>query len=296
MQLFTRLRQWRFQYRLRTLLILVFLANLGMSWIAVKMYKANRQRKAVEAIHKLNGTVRYADASGDPPPVRSAPRSPTPQFVQNLLGEDFFAEVFFVALRETEAVDADLACLKELPNLEHLYLDHTGITDAGLEHVKTLRRLKVLDLEGTKVTGRRFDALANLACLETLYLTGSELDDAGLALLQHQGLPRLCCLYIWKTKVTNAGLKHLKNMAALKHLSLGNEITNAGLGHLKDIPHLQRLFLSGIDISDKGLEELKKLTHLEHLSLGITMISPEGLEELRKTLPHCEIDDGVTSW
>jgi len=290
------LRHWRFHYRLRSLLIFVFLANLGMSWIAVKMYKANRQRKAVQAVRTLNGVVYYTDAFDEPGVVRFRPHPPVPRFVQHLMGDDYFADVLWIDFTEREITDSDLECLREFPNLEQLFLAKTAITDAGLEHVRTLCRLKVLDLERTRVTGRGFDALENLTCLETFNLMGTELDDAGLARLQHQQLPRLGCLLINGTKVTDTGLQYLTKMIALEHLGVGGETTDAGLVYLKGIPRLKHLFLWGIEISDDGLEKLKTLTKLNRLVLGIMMISTEQTQELRNALPNCDTDDNPAIW
>ena len=48
-----------FQYSLRTLLLVVLLASIGMSWVAVRVQGARRQKAAVEAIKKLGGWVIY---------------------------------------------------------------------------------------------------------------------------------------------------------------------------------------------------------------------------------------------
>ena len=66
----------RFQFKLRTLLVAVLLLSLPLSWVAVGMERARKQREAVEAIVKLGGGVRYDYHDGvcDPaehPPVPS---------------------------------------------------------------------------------------------------------------------------------------------------------------------------------------------------------------------------------
>jgi hypothetical protein len=53
-------RRRRFlQFSVRTLLVFVLLVSIGMSWFAVKMQKARRQREAVEAIVKAGRLVAY---------------------------------------------------------------------------------------------------------------------------------------------------------------------------------------------------------------------------------------------
>jgi len=50
--------QW-LQFRLSTLLVAVLLLSLPITWVAVKMEKARRQRAAVDEIAELGGGVRY---------------------------------------------------------------------------------------------------------------------------------------------------------------------------------------------------------------------------------------------
>ena len=64
-------RRW-FQSRLRTLLLLVLLASIGMGWVAVRMQEAKRQREAVRMVTELGGFVLYEgqfDSSGLSPPA-----------------------------------------------------------------------------------------------------------------------------------------------------------------------------------------------------------------------------------
>ena len=48
----------RFQFSLRTLLVFVLLVRIGLSWLAVRMDRAEKQRQAVQAITgHVNGYV-----------------------------------------------------------------------------------------------------------------------------------------------------------------------------------------------------------------------------------------------
>jgi hypothetical protein len=47
------------QYSLRTLLLGVLLASIGMSWFTPRIQRARKQREAVEAIERLGGEVLY---------------------------------------------------------------------------------------------------------------------------------------------------------------------------------------------------------------------------------------------
>jgi hypothetical protein len=51
-------RRW-FQYSLSSLFLVMFLASLGMSWVAVRMKRAREQKQAVELLRKSGTRVYY---------------------------------------------------------------------------------------------------------------------------------------------------------------------------------------------------------------------------------------------
>lgn len=67
------------------------------------------------------------------------------------------------------------------------------------------------------------------------------------------------------------------------------KITDAGLTHLKGLPQLRILALENAMITDDGLAQLKSLTNLDVLDLKGTKVTDAGLTELRKALPKCQI-------
>ena len=87
----------------------------------------------------------------------------------------------------------------------------------------------------------------------------------------------------YNSKITDAGLKVLKEFKGLKTLVLDNtEITDAGLKELKELKNLQTLELGVPNITDAGLKELKEHKSLQQLSLGYTQVTDVGLKELRE--------------
>ena len=97
----------RFQYSLRTLLLVMTLACIGMSWLGVKMQQARKQREAVEAIEKLGGWVHYdyqVDQSGR---WHFGAVPPGPAWLRNGLGEDFFSTVVDIMCHRTETKHHD---------------------------------------------------------------------------------------------------------------------------------------------------------------------------------------------
>ncbi len=197
-------RRW-FQYSLRTLLLVMLLASIGMSWFAAKLQPAREQREAAEAIEKLGGSVTYdweSDVS------RSEP--PGPAWVRNLLGENFFGNVVGVSLENTHVTDAAIEHVKGFSQLQDLDLMDTPVTDAGLEHLKALTQLRMLSLDETRVTDAGLEHLKGLTQLQNLDLAG--------------------------TLVTNAGLEHLKRLTQLQWLRLdGTRVTDDGVKKLKQV-------------------------------------------------------------
>ncbi len=90
-----------YQFRLRSLFILMILASIGMSWIGIKLQDARRQREIVEEIEKLGGVVSYDYQLAEP--YSDVP--PGPQWLQTVLGNDCFATVVFVSLCNTGVTD-----------------------------------------------------------------------------------------------------------------------------------------------------------------------------------------------
>ena len=73
---------WRFQYSIRSLMLLVVAVALPFSWLGVEMKAAREQRAAVEAIRKLGGYVNYEYAGQplqSPQPALRAWLSETPR-------------------------------------------------------------------------------------------------------------------------------------------------------------------------------------------------------------------------
>src|SRR5437870_2879959 len=76
------------------------------------------------------------------------------------------------------------------------------------------------------------------------------------------------------TKVTDAGLKELKQVKQLTDLNLDDTpVTDAGLKELKHFKQLTALDLKATPVTDAGLKELKDLKQLTSLWLGGTPVT-----------------------
>jgi len=84
------------------------------------------------------------------------------------------------------------------------------------------------------------------------------------------------------TKVTDAGMKDVKELNGLRILSLkGTRITDAGMKELKELNSLRVLSLEGTLVGDAGLKYLKELKKLALVSLAGTRITDAGLKDLK---------------
>ncbi len=208
-----------YQYRLRTLFLLMLLVSIGMSWVAVTIQGYRRQRDAAEAIEKEGGQVIWAERPG---------------WLGKLLRDDSLRDVTVVNFWGREHTNAVLAHLEALSQLQGLTVFGSKVTDAGLVHLETLRQLQELSLCST-----------------------NNVTDAGLVHLE--ALSQLQVLCVSSTKVTDAGLIFLHRLNQLQGLSLlCDNITDAGLAHLQGLSQLQRLDLCFTKVSDRGVKKLQR--------------------------------------
>ena len=221
--------RWRFQFSIRSLLVLVVVVAVPCSWMTAEIKKADRQQAAKTAFQRFPGYVQYGfQRSGQP----SA--SPAPSWLCRLLGNDFFASIEFVCL----------ACDKRF-------------TDADMEHVESLPRLKMLRLGSANITNAGLQHLAILTDLEDLSLGRTQVSDAGL---EHvQGLTQLRRLNLYATNISDSGLEYLKGLGQLKALYLGKtKVSDACLEPLQGLSQLEELYLNDTQVTDEGVKKLQQ--------------------------------------
>lgn len=202
----------RFQYSLRSALLLVLLASIGMSWIAAKRQWSRRQREAAAAIERFGGDVRWDWCR---------PRE-----------GGFFSKATNASFKDVHVTDNGLRPLNDLTRLLWLEFKGSDIGDSGLRHVKDLKRLRWLDLEATQVTDAGLAHLHGLRQLEGLSLNDTDVTDEGLRHLV--ALRQLDSLYLRGAGITDSGAKHLQGFRALRWLDLSNtEVTDEGVKRLR---------------------------------------------------------------
>jgi hypothetical protein len=203
----------RFQFSIRSLLVLVLAVAIPCSWLATKRQQAARQREAYDVLRKF-GHVSYDF------PSSSRPAEPAPAWLRKMLGDDFFVDVEFIcfgggpefgdvelayvgdlsALKsftcfDGAVTDAGMVHLNGLTNLQFLFLGFPQITDAGLVHLKGLTNLRSLSLDCPRITDAGLEHLAGFTQLEELSLSDTQVTDESVKKL-HQTLAN-CRIHRW---------------------------------------------------------------------------------------------------
>ncbi len=154
-----------------------------------------------------------------------------------------------------------------------------------------------LDAEFVDLSDREFengDELAELLRLNRLQYADfaySDLDDDGLAVIGRigslEGLDLQC------TRITDGGLRHLREMPSLTALRLkeNRQLTNACVEHLLEIRTLANLQIHWTSIDHDGLRGLASLPNLEFLCLRVEddNFSAKDLDEFRRRKPDCQL-------
>ncbi len=177
----------RFQFGLRSLLVLAVVVAIPCSWMTLEMRKAREQWDTVQAIKKSAGGYGYDWFFSDPSfrklpgsIILPNPQAPEPVRLRSCLGDDFFSEVVDVSL----STDALLSHIARLTQLHYLRLNGEEITDAGMIHLAGLTQLHFLWLDYTKITDAGLAHLSRLTQLQELSLRGTKVTDEGVKKLQ----------------------------------------------------------------------------------------------------------------
>ncbi len=261
----------RFQFRLRTLLLLTLLASLACS-AGVWWWKANsRQARAVAHFRQIGadiyfdfqwGASRHRENRGENQGwIYTSQGYLVPTWLCRLMGEPTFGSVRDIWVTGTLVRNEDLLPLKDLPQLRSLHIANSSVNDEGLVHLRGLPELKSLELYGTLVQGPGLKELQALPKLEILFVTDANLTDDDLEYLS--GL-RLQALGLERTRVTDAGIAQLRAI----------------------MPHLRFIRLAGTQFTDAALDELERFEYLELVSIRGTSATPERIDALERKLEH----------
>ena len=271
--------RWRFQFSIRSLLLLTVAVAIPFSWLAVEVKRAREQREAVEAIGTLGGRTGFGREECD---LSGKVKLPVPLWLRNVLGDDFFLSIQSVSFRGTQVRDEDIACLRQdfnsLPKLRCLELRNTNITDNGLQYLYNAKSLDFLAVCHSGITNDGLKHLNLFPLLRSLEINDLPITDEGLDLVCN--FPNIQELGMGETRITGQGLRHLARLPRLKYLNVqNNQLSDEDIRCLRDVKSLERLYISFNAITDGGMEYLT-LLNLKELDIAGTKVTDIGLKKL----------------
>jgi len=163
------------QFRLRALLIAIFVLSLPLSWLSVRMQRASRNRAVEAEVRRIEETI--LDIGGIP---ESEMHPKAESWLDRVLDDP---GVWYVS-RVTASFqfgDAGLDSVNRLADLRELDLGTSRVTDSGMEHLQGLAGLQVLRLPNTSITDAGLKCLQGMPNLRVLHLDETQVADAGLA-------------------------------------------------------------------------------------------------------------------
>jgi internalin A len=186
----------------------------------------------------------------------------------------------------TQLTSDGLACPHGLTRLTTLSLNYTGVED--LTPIRKSTGLTTLWLMYTPIDDNGLAPIAEITGLRYLALTNTRMTDAGLKHLRN--LPNLSTLWLQGTRVTDAGMPDVAAHSQLTSLSLGGtEVSDAGLARLCDLTSLELLDLSDTRVSDVGLNYLSGMKLLTSLRVGGTQVTDAAIAAFQKERPKLQI-------
>ena len=165
-------RRW-YQFRLRTLLLIVFLLSLPLSWLTFRLEQTRRDKAVLAhfAEYDYNANWRYSSLT---------------EKEWNDIPFGYVVDLRIWGNEKSAPKDDDLVHLVELSGLEALTIQNSpGVTDAGLVHLGKLTKLGELDLNHCRNVGDDgLKHLNKLSHLKRLVVSETSITDGGVKMLQ----------------------------------------------------------------------------------------------------------------
>ncbi|XP_068160283.1 uncharacterized protein si:ch73-173p19.1 [Antennarius striatus] len=195
-----------------------------------------------------------------------------------------------LSLNQTAVTEATLVVLSTcVPQLRLLSIKHTKVKDVTA--LAELPGLQTLNLDGTGVTESSLERLATHPTLSSISLSGIPVADGNQALQIISGLKLTQLTLPGRHSVTDSGLLFLSRLSLLLELDLTdyNQVTDQGVSQLSTMTRLKKLSLSNTQVTDAGLPPLCGLQELQDLCLDRTAVTSRGVADLIICLPHLQV-------
>jgi hypothetical protein len=271
-----------FRFGLKAMLL--FIAIVAV-WLGIATNRADRQRRAVEAISELGGEFAYdyqKVRTSEHPLLSRFPNEgfpeymfwndvepPGPEWLRNVVGDHYFITPLRLSVRQQMIIDQDvLAHLRDLPKIEEFWVHDVKLRTKDLAHLRHLTKAQSILFGDETLSAiedeHGFEFLAKCTSLQQLQLKSPCFGDGAAAYLS--GATDIRTLILHDTAIGDAGVAHFKRMRKLEHLGLGR--TNVG---------------------DAGLEHLKSLVGLRTVELLHTKATKQGVSALKAAMPNCKV-------
>jgi hypothetical protein len=290
-------RRRRLAISVRGLLLLVLLVGVFLGW---RVHRAREQQRAARVVRDNGGTLHYdwEFAGGTFTP---GGKPPGPAWLRRLLGDEYFQEVAWVSIADTDPMDPEnasgrridrvLVALRAMDRLRELHLNGRQLRDAHLARIRDLTSLERLEIWGAvHLTDAGLAHLRGLGHLRSIAINDCALTDASLDPLAD--IPSLEELDLRGNRLTDAGLGRLSRLSRLRRLRLGygrNAITDRGMESLRGIRSLEVLDLEQTRVGDAGLKSLEGLPDLKEVSTGKSRVTPRGIGQFQSGSPGVRV-------
>ena len=194
-----------------------------------------------------------------------------------------------VSVARTQADNAVMKLLGQVPELDRIDLAETSVTSEGVLALAGCQALRTLYMQNTDVDDSCVSALVGLPLLSELDLRGTRIGDRGLEELAQ--CSSLTNLRLGEGQpVSNDGLRHIAKLTGLTSLELRRTPADDELiSELSSLHELEWLNLSMTRVSGASSRQLSSLPHLSHLFLDGTQFTSEEIDSLREMRPDCVI-------
>jgi hypothetical protein len=167
-----------------------------------------------------------------------------------------------------------------------------ALTDSDYTVLANNVSVRSLDLsDSLGLTDADLRAVAAIQGLRELYLNRTKITDEGI---RHLRNTRLVYLALWNTQISDEGLSYVSEIATLRQLQLlgCSRITDSGVATLVSLEALWMVNLSDCrKISDNGVRMLAKSSSLEYLQvIGCLRVSKEAVRDFRESRAGRVID------